>query len=198
MATRTTRNAWAELESRLEGFEAAKRAVVEVGARRGAAQRAVAAAEARLRAVYVEIDEEPAAIAEARAALTEARAEAEPAVWEGRLQGAQDVADRTGSELEDHVRANLEGLVAELVPTSEAARQRLEAAWGETQASVAEWDAIERRWRRLCELLGREVDTPDNPLAPVLLAAQAAGARAPRPFASPSSPGLESSAARKR
>jgi hypothetical protein len=182
MAT-ATRNAWAELESLQELFEGAKREAEAVALRSRLALREVTRAEGELRRTYSEPSEDAAAVKAAREALSAARAEAEPAIWQGRLQRAQDAADRAGAAVEDFARRRLDSLVAELAEEEEASRLELGARWEALRQAVDRADTAERKMWRLARLLGLDTDqVGEHPIRPVLRAGTEARVT-PRPAA---------------
>jgi hypothetical protein len=158
-----------ELELYEEAVAAARERREEIVRERSAAHRAVGAAEgARLaleerRGAGEEVSEEE--IAEAVAAIEEAREAADQRVWNARIEGADRAIQEAEATLRRFGREHFAELAAEEVLLDDPAREALQEAWAAFDAAASAYALRTRRWHKLAEFGGIDPrDIPSNPV----------------------------------
>lgn len=152
MATRT-KSAVEQLAELEEAVREAERRKQEVDAGRRRAARAVSAAESRrlaleeARGAGEDVDEEE--IAEAIAAIEEAKAEADELVWGARLAGAERAVQEAADERDRFGAANFAAIAAEEALQDGPVRDALVEAHGALQEAANAYAVRVRRWHHL-------------------------------------------------
>jgi hypothetical protein len=156
----------AELEAKRRAAEKRLAEIQQERFRASAAQRAAEdhrfSLEERREAGEEVADEE---IAEAVAAIEEAKTAADDRLWNARKAGAERAIAEAAEAVERFGRDHFAELASEEVPLDDPARDRLQAAWAEFDAAASEYALRIRRWHRLAGFGGIEApDIPTNPL----------------------------------
>lgn len=142
-----------QLRDREEAVVAAERRKQEIENGRRRASRAVAAAEARrlsleeARGAGEDVD--PDAIAEAVAAIEEAKGEAEERVWNARLAGAERALQDAEQERDRFGVANFAAIAGEEALKDGPARDALQEAWETLQTAANDYAVRVRVWHQL-------------------------------------------------
>ena len=119
------------------------------------ASRALSAAEGDLemfhQAVGAGEPEDPQEAGRLRAAVRDAREQAEPGVWAAQLSGAEQARTAAEQARDSWARANFGTLAAEMVPGDAPVAERLEAAYAELREAESAYAGRVRAWTRVVQ-----------------------------------------------